>query len=239
MISIDIKTNEKKFEGIDVDIIKILSDEFNFSPSFDGPYLNVGGIYSNGSSTGLMSLPHQRKTDIIIGELSLQLERLKFLSGTVFYMTDALILTMPPTSSISTFKKLYMPFDTITWSLIIAIYVIGVIVVTSARRMSETVYEFIVGQNVNHPILNMLIAFVGGTQTILPQRIFSRFLLVQFLIFCLVMRALYQGKLFDIMRKNIYEKEAETINELIDKNLNFYTYESLSRRVQGFKFAKR
>lgn len=239
MIEIDNRTNSKTVNGLEVDIIKNLSDELNFHPSFHGPYFDIGTIFSNGSSIGLMSLPHEKKVDVIIGGLSLQLERLKYLSRTAFYMTDALILTMPPTSTISSFQKLYMPFDVITWSLIIAIYIMGVIIVTLTRRMSGTVYEFIVGQNVNHPILNMLIAIVGGSQIKLPQKVFSRFILVKFLLFCLVMRALYQGKLFDIMRRNIYEKNAESFDELIDKKFNFYTYESLSRRVQGFKFAQR
>lgn len=239
MISTDNIKNEKKFEGIDIDIIKTLSEEFNFSTSFHGPFSNIGVIYSNGSSTGLMSLLHQRKIDLMIGEFSLQLERLKFLSGTVFYMTDALILTMPPTSTISPFQKLYMPFDAIIWSLIITIYVISVVIFTFVRRMSETVYELIVGQNVKHPILNMLIAIVGGSQTVLPTKMFSRFLLAKFLIFCLIMRSLYQGKLYDIMRKNLYEKEAESINELFENKYHFYTYENLIKRVQEFKFAKR
>lgn len=217
----------------------LIADEFNFNSSFQGPFPIIGTIYNNGSSTGLLSLVHEKKFDVVIGTLSLQLERLKFLSGTSFYMSDSSILTMPPTTTISPFEKLYMPFDVIIWSLIIFMCIIGILIITLTRLVSKKLYEFIVGNKVQHPILNMLIAFVGTTQKFLPHGTFSRFLLAKFLIFCLVMRGLYQGKLFDIMHRNIYEKEAKTINELIEKNYYFYTYESLSRRVQGFKFTKR
>lgn len=239
IVKIDNRTNSKIFDGIEVETIKTLSEVFNFLPSFEGPYDVIGAIYSNGSSNGLLALAHERKVDVVIGTLSLQIERLKYLSGTSFYMSNPTILTMPPTTKISPFKKLIMPFDLITWSLLIFMYTFGILIVTITRFASIAVYEFIVGKKVKNPILNMLIAFVGTTQHFLPRGTFSRFLLGKFLIFCLVMRGLYQGKLFHIMRSDLYEQNANTIDELIEKNFNFYTYESLSRRVQGFKFTER
>lgn len=239
MVEINNITNEKIFSGIEVDLLKILSDEFNFSITYQGPISETGTIYNSSSSFGVMSLPHEKKVDLIIGGFSLQLERLKFLSGTVFFKSDPLILVMPAPSTISPFQKLYMPFDIIVWSLLLLMIIIGVITIILSRIKSESFHEIIVGRNVKHPTLNIFAALVGMNQNNLPKKTFSRFLLAKFLLFCLVMRSLYQGKLFDVMRKEIYQTEAGTINELIEMNFKFYTYESLSRRVQGFKFAKK
>jgi hypothetical protein len=84
-------------------------------------------------------------------------------------MSDATILTIPLTLPISPFEKLYMPFDFIIWSLIISMYLIGILIVIATRFGSKAVYEFVVGRKVKHPILNMLIAFVGTTQKLLPH----------------------------------------------------------------------
>jgi hypothetical protein len=143
---------------------------------------------------------------------------------------------MPPTAPISPFAKLYLPFDLTTWSLILAMFVSGYVVIIFTKFFAKTLYKLIVGRKVNYPFTNMFIAFFGNSQRVLPNSNFSRFLLAKFLIFCLVIRGLYQGKLFDIMQKDIHEKEPTTIDDLTNKNFIFYTYESLSRRVQGQSF---
>lgn len=228
-----------KYEGIEIHLIKNLAEEFNFTPKFSKPFESIGTIRDNGSSSGLLGSLYTRQNDIAIGSLSLQFDRLKFLSASSSFATIPIVIVIPPTSSISPFEKLYLPFDLATWSLILIMFLIGYLVIILARFFSSTLYSLIVGKNVNYPFTNMFIAFFGNAQNVLPSANFSRFLLAKFLIFCLVIRGLYQGKLFDIMQKDIHEKESVTIDDLVQRNFIFYTYESLSRRVEGQSFAKK
>jgi hypothetical protein len=41
------------------------------------------------------------------------------------------------------------------------------------------------------------------------------------------------------MQKDIHEKEPKTIDELIERNYIFYAYDTLARRIQDAKIAKR
>ena len=227
----------KKFDGIEVLLIQKLALEFNFTPKF-GIFETVG-VAREKNSTGVLGSLYNRKCDVAIGSLSLQIDRTQVLSATSMFASIPIVAVIPPSSQISAFVKLYLPFDSATWVLLFAVFLIGYAVILISKLISKTLYKFIVGQKVNFPFTNMLIAFFGGSQSTLPRTNFSRFLLAKFLLFCLVIRGLYQGKLFDIMKKDIYEKTPTTFDDLIAKNYIFYTYESLSRRVQGFKFANK
>lgn len=235
------KDDSKAYRGIEVQLIRELGNEFNFFPTFFGPFNKIGSIFDNGTSDGLLGSVYQGELDVAIGTLSLQLERTNFLSATSFYSSIPLVLVIPPTQSISPFEKLYLPFDLTTWCLLVSIFVLAYIVIIASKCLSKTLYNLIVGNKVNFPFTNMMIAFLGSSQSqsTLPKSNFPRFLLAKFLLFCLVLRGLYQGKLFDIMQMDINEKEPRTIDDLIDSNVIFYTYESLSRRVSGFKFTKK
>ncbi|KAG5670748.1 hypothetical protein PVAND_000989 [Polypedilum vanderplanki] len=235
MVIFNNKTTQK-YDGIEVTLIREIAKEFDFVPQFTKPYESVGAINSNGSSSGLISEVYKRKLDVAIGSLSLQIDRTNYLSATTSFATVPIVIVIPPTPQISPFAKLYLPFDFTTWSLLLAMFLIGYIVIIVTKLFAKTLYKLIVGKNVNYPFTNMFIAFFGLSQNVLPKANFSRFLLAKFLIFCLVIRGLYQGKLFDIMQKDIHEKESKTIEDLVSKNFIFYTYESLSRRVQGQSF---
>jgi len=227
----------KRFDGIEVLLIEKLALEFNFTPKFS--IFESVGVAREKNSTGVLGSLFNRKCDVAIGSLSLQIDRTKYLSATSMFASIPIVAVIPHTSKISAFVKLYLPFDFLTWILLFAIFLIGYAVILISKLISLTLYKFIVGYKVNFPFTNMLIAFFGGSQSTLPRTNFSRFLLAKFLLFCLVIRGLYQGKLFDIMKKDIYEKTPTTFDDLIAKNYIFYTYESLSRRVQGFKFANK
>lgn len=72
----------------------------------------------------------------------------------------------------------------------------------------------------------MITAIFGLQQTVLPTRNFARFILMVFLLFCLVNRNVYQGALYIILRSDGHRKEIQTIQEMFDKDFKFYVYAS-------------
>lgn len=233
-------TGEKSFSGFEVDIIKEILREFELSFQFED-FDVIGNVYQNGTiQQGMLPALYEKKFDVALGTLSLQLERLHFLSATKSFLAVPIVFVVPPPSATTPFQKLIQPFTLLVWILFLALFLIGFIVTFVLRICApRTAYHFVVGKSVKNPFLNMLIAFFGGTQIKLPRTNFARFLLMKFLLFCLVIRCIYQGKLFLMLRAELHDRQIETISEAIERNMVFYTYESLNKRIQGFKFFNR
>lgn len=228
-----------KFFGFEVDIFNEIADEFNSTTSFED-FKTVGSIYENGTTTtGMLPQVYKRTHVAAFGTLSLQLERTQFLTETKSFLSLPIVLVIPPAKIISPFQKLVRPFTILVWSLLLLTFLIGFIIIITLKCSSRRSYDFIVGPGVNYPFTNMMIAFFGGTQSKIPSNNFARYLLMNFLLFCLVIRVLYQGKLFLMLRMELHEKEAATIDDMMEREMIFYTYESLSKRTVGFKFFNR
>lgn len=239
VMRIETPGSKHAFHGLEVDIVDEIASEFNASVIFED-FETIGTVYENGTATtGMLPSVYKKTHDAAIGTLSLQYDRAQFLSETKSFLSVAIILVMPPTRMISPFSKLARPFTILVWILLTATFFIGFVIIVVLNSTSKRAYKFVVGNDVNYPFLNMLIAFFGGTQNKLPQFTFARYLLMKFLLFCLVIRCLYQGKLYIMLQMNLFEKQAETIDDLMERGMTFYTYESLSKRVEGFKFAKK
>lgn len=79
----------------------------------------------------------------------------------------------------------------------------------------------------------MLNAIFGGAQEIEPRENFSRFLLMMFIIFCLVIRTLYTGSLYRFLQSDIHHSEVESIDEMIEKDFKFYVSTSSLDLYEG------
>jgi hypothetical protein len=92
---------------------------------------------------------------------------------------------------------------------------------------------------VKHPLSNIIAIHLGVPQPRLPTRNFSRFILLNFLAYCLVVRSSYQGAVFNILMSNDRKPPVDSINEMMEKGFRFYIYDSLASRLQGFAFYKK
>ncbi len=101
------------------------------------------------------------------------------------------------------------------------------------------VHNYVIGSNVKGSMLNVCNILLGGAQQVLPQRNFPRFLLAKFLIFAMIMRSLYQGEVFKILKNDVRTVELKTIDEFIEHEFTFYIYQSLADRFQGTKMMQR
>jgi hypothetical protein len=100
----------------------------------------------------------------------------------------------------TTYEKFLLPFDAGTWIccgvvFVGAFFIIFLITISKSRKIRSIVY----GDRVNSPTMNVLVAFFGQSQTILPSRSFARFILMLFILFCLIIRTGYQGLQFDMI----------------------------------------
>ena len=101
------------------------------------------------------------------------------------------------------------------------------------RLQSEHVQDFVLGRFNRHPGTNLWVAVFGGSQGNLPERNFSRFLLMMFLIFCLIMRSAYQGSLFKFLQTDQRHNEVGTIDDLVKQKYDIYIHPSHMDLFEG------
>jgi hypothetical protein len=99
--------------------------------------------------------------------------------------------------------------------------------------------DFIFGSRNRSPYLNVLTGFVGGAQTVEPQRNFARFLLMMYLLFCLVKRSLYQGALFQFLQMDDRHSAVQSIDEVVELNFRVFMLPSSLEHTQNMKFRDR
>ena len=231
--------NKSSFSGIEIEIFERIAEQFNATCQFFA-FDSVGSIYENGStSSGALPSVFKREHDAAIGTVSLQYDRVKVLTETKSFLSVPIVMIIPAAEVISAFNKLIRPLSGYVWLLLSLTFLVGFVAILVLKMFSRNYYNFVVGTGVSSPLLNMAIAFFGGTQPRLPKRNFARFLLMNFLLFCLVIRCVFQGKLYNMLQMDLYEKEVSTIDDMLDHDMFFYVYETMAKRVQGFKFTDR
>jgi hypothetical protein len=102
----------------------------------------------------------------------------------------------------TSYEKFLLPFDSRTWiccGLTFGCAFLTVFILKIIKNLQ--IQQIVYGNRVKSPALNILIAFFGQSQNILPTRSFSRVLLMIFILFCLIIRTAYQGVQFDLMYK--------------------------------------
>jgi hypothetical protein len=108
-----------------------------------------------------------------------------FISETYFFTTSTFLVS--PGKPYSSFEKLFFPFEVEVWIALIIVYGVALILIF-ALKFSSKLRDFVINRNVKTPIINLIIHTVGGNQTILPRNNFARYILMLFMLFCLVMR---------------------------------------------------
>jgi len=216
------KNGSVSLRGRDIELLNALSELINFK--IDYAYIGPQGTFrSNGSSDGAFKELVDGRVDIGIADFWLKTDRLKLLDATNPYVNQRIVFVMPKASKLSSLEKLIKPFSTASWMLILVGFTFGSFVIFVIRHFtSPSTQRLVFGSKIQSPCMNMLIGIFGGSQHILPRRNFARFLLIMFLMKCLILRSIYQGILFEILQTNQYHKTPQTIDEIIDSKLELY-----------------
>lgn len=224
--------------GFEMDIFVELSMELNFTFSIlNAPSTaSIGNVYANGTSNGSMRDMLSGKIDMIIRLLALDEVRSKAFSFVNSFYEDWFIFVVPQSARLPPLAKLLHPFQEATWLSLAFFLLFAVFTIAVMERLPPPVYNFIIGQNIQHPYLNIARAFLGSSQRTLPKGSFARYLIALFLIFCLVVRTMYVGKLFAAMKSNMQSKEFTKIDEFYEANYKFYVNDGIAHKFAGLKY---
>jgi hypothetical protein len=131
---------------------------------------------------------------------------------------DLLQLLLSDPEVYSSYEKLLFPFDRTTWGLFIGTFVIAFAVISVVKRMSMNWQNLVFGNDVKSPSLNVLRVFFGLGQLRLPTASFARFILMMFILFCLIFRTAYQGVFYEMMTTNMKKPLPSSIEDMLESN---------------------
>ena len=150
-----------------------------------------------------------------------------------------LVMIVPSGEEYGDIEKFVRPFSLSTWMAIFVTIMLAFVVMVIISHYSQSIFNFVVGKNVKTPMFNNLSVVFGVSQTQLPKRNFARFILMVYILWCLIIRSAYQGGIFKILKSNERKPQLASITEMLDKNYVFYLYETLAPRMQSFKLYER
>lgn len=119
----------------------------------------------------------------------------------------------------SPFEKLYLPFDTPTWTAVFTTFVLGYLSIFIIYQCPLENQNFVFGLDNRTPSFNMIQIFFGIGLARVPGRNFARFHAMIFTLFCLIIRTAYQGTMYKIMTTDLRKPSVETYQDILDQNV--------------------
>lgn len=138
------------------------------------------------------------------------------------FLYQDVFVGVPVGEKFNGFEKLVLPFDTATWFLTNLTFLLSFLTIFILKFTRESVRNFIIGAHVLTPSLNILIIFFGLSQIRMPGRNFARFITMLFIMYSLVIRVAWQGKMFEYLQKDLRKPEMQSIEQLRENNFVFY-----------------
>lgn len=202
---------------------------------------NRGRLYENGTcSPGAMKKVIDGEADLTVSMYALTELRLKYMDSTNSHFEFPFLLIVPPGAMLTPFEKLARPFQIEVWASLALTYFFGFLIIFAiTRTRNESLMMMIFGESVNPPMLNMLDISFGGSMHTIPSKNGPRLMLASFLLFCLVVRSVYQGLLFDLLQSDNRAHPVMTVDEMIEKDFHFYMYSIFQELTQHLKINSR
>lgn len=226
--------------GHNIDLIRGIARTMNFSlevQALEEPAA-WGFIMSNGSSGGVMKRVINRQADVGTGDYYLTLTRAKFMSFSQ-YGSSQIILVVPDGIPLTPFEKLFSPFNKVVWIILLFMFFSSIALIFGVQRSNPEVQRFVFGSNTGNAFMNFTDIILNGGQPVEPQRNFARTLFMIFVLFCIILRTLYQGALFKFLQTNQRHASVQSIDEIIEKKFDIYMYASFQELSNGLKIHSR
>lgn len=142
-------------------------------------------------------------------------------------------MVVPPGESLSTFSKLFSPFESSVWYVIYSLMLIVLIVISLLKCQSKEIQDFVFGRDNRTPFMNVINVVVGSPVPKLPRRNFARWNLTMFIILWLVIRSLYQVVIY----KNFQSTERNVPVQTIEESLRLgFVYYMIAPTQENIKY---
>lgn len=231
-LAASVKGANGDFSGIEVNIMNVFAENLNFTAEHKVSK-SKGQIFNNGTATDILGRLQDKKIDAT--SASLQLKRAKLFSPTYPFVSDPLVLVIPKGKLLSSFEKLHKAFRIEVWIGILVIFIVGVVMV----KLTSTL--FIPERKSSKMFLNLFNSFLGGSleKIDMPDQHITRYSLTVFMLYALVLRTAYTGKLFVFLSTELRHPEMKDVDEMMENGFTLYAYESMWDRILDYAFINR
>lgn len=215
----EVTCNWEDYIGRDANLMKALSKALNFSVQLE--FFSVREAIS--------SLSKINTSDVIIGDFFLRHERVQELGSSIPYFLSEVGFVIPSGQPINPLESFLKPFQTSVWICLgVTFMAVFIFIFVTGKTTSKSVQNLVFGKLISSPAMNFIAVAFGVPHHRLPSMNFARFLLMSFIMFCIVMRSVYQGSLYRFLQSNMDQKAIETIDEMVKEDFSFYTFEANS-----------
>lgn len=212
-----------EYVGSDVEILKLLADTMNFRIFLN--YSSIpndwGVVFENGSANGVLDQIVSGDSDMVIG-FFLYIERSKVLEHSSAYFFHPLVIIIPSGEPFTSLENLIRPFSYFAW-LTMTITILGAFLcIFYFKNCSTTVQNLVFENDMHNSYYNLLMIIVGGSINTLPKHNFPRLLIMTFILFCLVVRTVYQSQMFNYLQAGDNKKMVKTLEDMDERGFDFH-----------------
>ncbi|CAG9800605.1 unnamed protein product [Chironomus riparius] len=219
-----------KMVGITPIIFEITSQFHNFTTDFQGVQMDDSWENVENPTEIVESNNTDQKITNVYFEVLTMYNIYQGVATSNVVANHKVLMFVTPAEKYTQYEKFFLPFDLQTWILVSITFVLTFVMIFVINLLSKSVQSLFYGQNVDTPIWNVISIFFGISQTELPTKNFSRFILVLFIYFCLIFRTCFQSKFFEFLTSEPRRSPPESIDDLIDRGYSVLTMS------QTFKF---
>lgn len=138
------------------------------------------------------------------------------------FIYDKLVFYIPPGEPYTALEKMFLPFQVEFWIAIAVTLSLGFAAIQVINLTPIKVQRFVYGREIKTPTMNLISIFLNGGQFKTPGRNFSRFVLMLFVLWSLIVRTCYQSELFKFIQADLRKSVPDTIDELFTNNFSLY-----------------
>ncbi|KRF99657.1 uncharacterized protein Dwil_GK27553 [Drosophila willistoni] len=210
-----------RLSGIDGDLLKMLADIFDFRIQLRNPCDKCASPDTPVGTCGdCLNELATNNSSVAIGALSASHLYRNYFSTTSAYYQSSLIFVVHMDSKIGAVTQLALPFKRHVWLLLIIACILMVIVQAIWHRQNGS-FDISLGG------LCVLTILLGNpvVERRLPTMYVARLMLAVWLLMALVLRAAYQGKLYDVFRLPYSSSLPEQISDLLNNNYTLVAHE--------------
>ncbi|XP_065365311.1 uncharacterized protein LOC135958334 [Calliphora vicina] len=222
------------FEG---ELLEVLTEKLNFTLNLQEPPNNEqrGKVLSDGTITGAMKMLHDHTADLSLGSFRYTLERSNVLTAALpYYQTYQVYSVLTTTQLYTPLEILVYPFDKVTWICLFLSVQLGFIIAFIVDFFYDKylLLKIAIGcPRIRTPSMNIIRLFMGQSLIQIPEPHFSRFMIISWHFYGLLLRTAYQSLLFQLLKLNLYHEPPQTLTDLINQRCSLVmtetTYDSV------------
>ncbi|XP_037813406.1 uncharacterized protein LOC119604699 [Lucilia sericata] len=164
---------------------------------------------------------YDHTADLSLGSFRYTLERSTVLTAAVpYYQTFQIYGILTTTQLYTSLERLVYPFDNVTWIFLFFSVQLGLLIafiIDYFYDKSLLIRVAIGSPRIRTQAINIMRLFMGQSLIQIPETHFSRFMIISWHVYGLLLRTAYQSLLFQLHKLNIYHEPPENLSDLINQ----------------------